>query len=178
MIAPPNNKHHNIPDISPTTNNQSSPPDSNNNITNKDTDGKSVDKEEVEKEIGMREETFEEEHHKQHALKDFKKGPWLDPGNKSYGWGKHHQHIYATTHVITHELTNLEELESAFVTLADDKPANYKEVMNLINAEKWRASMEEEYETIMGYCMWKLIKQPLNVNIGDHDGHTESSEII
>jgi len=37
--------------------------------------------------------------------------------------------------------------------------------MSLINAEKWKASMEEEYETLMGYCTWKLFEQPPNVNI-------------
>jgi len=85
VIAPPNDEHHNIPKISPSTNDQSSPPNSDNNITDEDTDGKSVDKAEVEKEIGLREATVEEEHREQYAPKDFEKGPWLNPDNQLYG---------------------------------------------------------------------------------------------
>ena len=165
MITPSNNEHHNIPKSSLSTHNEISLPDSNNNIANEDTNERSVDEAEIEKEIGLGEATAEEEHHEQHAPKDFKKGPWLDPENQLYGWGKHHQHIYAATNAIAHRLTDLEQLESAFVVLANDEPANYKEAINSINAEKWRASMEEEYKTLMGYCTWKLIEQPPNVNI-------------
>ena len=66
---------------------------------------------------------------------------------------------------MAHGFANLEHIESAFVTLADDEPANYKEAMNSPNASKWQESMNEEFETLNKYQTWYLVDRPSGINI-------------
>ena len=100
-----------------------------------------------------------------HAPKDFEKGPWLDPSNQSYGRGRRHMGIYAAVNAMAHGLANLEHIESAFVTLADDEPANYREATNSPNAAKWQESMNDEFDSLKKYQTWYLVDKPPNVNI-------------
>jgi Reverse transcriptase (RNA-dependent DNA polymerase) len=62
-------------------------------------------------------------------------------------------------------LADLEITESAFVTLADDEPGSYKEAMSSVNAKYWEPSCHVEYDTLMGYHTWTLVKRPPNTNI-------------
>ena len=61
--------------------------------------------------------------------------------------------------------TNLEEVETTLVTLAEDEPENYKEAMTSPNTEKWKSACTKEYNTLMGYHTWTLIERPPNTNI-------------
>ena len=114
----------------------------------------------------------EGEHHKEgyeevpdHAPKEFAMGPWLDPNNNSHGCGKCHQAIYTAIDAIAQGKADLEQTESAFVVLADDEPANYRETINSPDSDKWKESMKKEYSTLMGYNTWELVEKPLNTNI-------------
>jgi hypothetical protein len=99
------------------------------------------------------------------APKDFEKGPWLDPNNQSYGRWMHQKAMYVEMSALAHGHTNLEDVETALVVLADDEPANYRDAIRSPNAEKWKDSMDAEYETLMGYRTWNLVERPHNVNI-------------
>ena len=101
----------------------------------------------------------------EHAPKEFKNGPWLDPNNKSHGRGKRHKGVYAAINTMAHGLANLEHIELALVTLTEDEPANYREAMRSPDADKWKISMKNEYDTLMGYQTWELIERPPNTNI-------------
>ena len=114
----------------------------------------------------------EGEHHKEgyeevpdHTPKEFATGLWLDPSNDSHGRGKCHQAIYAAIDAVAQGEVDLEHTESAFVVLADDKPANYQEAINSPDSEWWKASMKKEYETLTGYNTWELVEKPPNTNI-------------
>ena len=100
-----------------------------------------------------------------HPPKDFEWGPWLDLSNFSYRCRKWHQALQAEVAALAYGIADLKQTESSFVTLAEDKPANYKEAMASINAAEWRAACQNEYETLQGYHTWKLVKRPLNTNI-------------
>ena len=73
----------------------------------------------------------------------------------------------ATTELITlaNGKTNLEQVETALVTLAEDEPENFKEAMASLDAEKWKSACAEEYDTLMGYHTWTLVEKPPNTNI-------------
>ena len=101
----------------------------------------------------------------EYAPRDFEKGPWLDPNNKLHGWGKWHQDIYTAINVMAHGLADLEHVESAFIMLAEDEPVNYKEAMDSPNANKWKVSMNNKCDTLMGYHTWELIERPPDTNI-------------
>ena len=60
--------------------------------------------------------------------------------------------------------TNLKQIETALVTLAEDKPENYKEAMASPDAEKWKSACTKEYDTLMGYHTWTLVEKPPNTN--------------
>ena len=114
----------------------------------------------------------EGEHHKEgyeevpdHTPKEFAMGAWLDPSNDSHGHGKRHQAIYTAIDVVAQGEANLEHTESAFVVLADDELANYREAINSPDSEQWKASMKKEYNTLMGYNTWELVEKPPNTNI-------------
>ena len=100
-----------------------------------------------------------------HAPKEFAMGPWLDPSNDSHGCSKHHQAIYAAINAVAQGEADLEHMESVFVVLADDEPANYQEATNSPDSERWKASMKKEYNTLMEYNTWELVEKPPNINI-------------
>ena len=103
------------------------------------------------------------------ALKDFITGPWIDPENIQYGRGKRHQALFALVKSLAIGTADLESLESAFVVLAEDEPANYKDAMNSPNADKWREACRQEYDLLMGYGTWDLITAPKDTNVvGSH----------
>ena len=66
---------------------------------------------------------------------------------------------------MAHGLAELEHIESAYITLAEDEPANYKEAMDSPNTDKWKVSMNNEYDMLMGYHTWEFIERPPNTNI-------------
>ena len=66
---------------------------------------------------------------------------------------------------MTATTNKLSDPKHVFIVLAEDEPNNYKDAMSSPNSQKWRSSCEEEYDTLMGYHTWKLIKRPLNINI-------------
>jgi Integrase core domain len=90
------------------------------------------------------------------ALTDFSRGPWMDPLNVEYGRGRIHTLLSEAT-AIAHGERDLEEMETAFVVLASDEPANYKEAMSSTNAEEWKKAFQAEYDTLMGYQTWTLV---------------------
>ena len=69
------------------------------------------------------------------------------------------------TVALAHGLTNLESIESAFVVLAEDEPSTYQDAMKSPNLEKWMEACCLEYEMIMGYGAWDLVKRPPEVNV-------------
>ena len=69
------------------------------------------------------------------APKDFEKGPWTDPSNVQYGQGKCHQALFRMVKSLSNTSTDLENIEAAFITLTDNEPSNYKEVMHSHNAD-------------------------------------------
>ena len=101
----------------------------------------------------------------QHAPKDFEHGPWLDPNNDSYGRGRRHHALYAATDAIVNGMADLEQVETALITLEQDEPTNYREATRSIDAKKWQESMREEYDTLTGYHTWTLVPRPANTNI-------------
>ena len=60
---------------------------------------------------------------------------------------------------------DLETLESAFVVLVEDEPANYKDAMNSPNADKWKEACRQEYDLLMGYGTWDLVTAPKDTNV-------------
>ena len=103
------------------------------------------------------------------APQDFEHGPWLDPADETYGRGRRHQAAAAELIALANGETNLEEVETALVTLAEDEPENCKEAMTSPDAEKWKAACTKEYNTLMGYHTWTLVERPPNTNIiGSH----------
>ena len=97
--------------------------------------------------------------------------PWLWerpmalPSQSSLWVRKRHQALLAGLSNMAHGLTDLEKTEVTLVVLAEDEPTNYREAMQSSNALKWRKSFEEEYETLLGYHTWNLVKRPPNINI-------------
>ena len=72
------------------------------------------------------------------APQDFKHGPWLDPADETYSRGRRCQAAAAAELIaLVNGETNLEEVETVLVTLAEDEPENYKEAMTSPDAEKW-----------------------------------------
>ena len=103
------------------------------------------------------------------APQDFEHGPWLDPADETYGRGRRRQAATTELIALANGETNLEQVETALVTLAEDEPENYKEAMASPDAEKWRSACTEEYDTLMGYHTWTLVEKPPNTNIiGSH----------
>jgi hypothetical protein len=110
------------------------------------------------------------------APKDFKKGPWLDPNNQSYGRGMRRRAMYVEMSALAHGHTNLEDAETAFVVLADDEPANYHDATRSPNTERWRDSMNVEYETLMGYRTGTSSRDPPMSTSSEIDGYIGSKE--
>ena len=92
------------------------------------------------------------------APKDFEQGAWLNPDNSAYGRGKRTETSQVETAAMAHRDTNLEYTESIFIVLAKDEPNTYNDAMNSPNAEEWKPSCQAEYDTLMGYHTWELIK--------------------
>ena len=73
--------------------------------------------------------------------------------------------LYAEVVALAHGTSSLEETESAFVVLAEDEPDHYRDAMNSPEADKWKDACKEEYDTLMGYRTWTLVKRPAGINI-------------
>ena len=99
------------------------------------------------------------------APQDFEHGPWLDPADETYGRGRRCQAAAAELIALVNGETNLEEVKTVLVTLAEDEPENYKEAMTSPDAEKWKSACAEEYNMLMGYYIWTLVERPPNTNI-------------
>ena len=99
------------------------------------------------------------------APQEFEKGEWLDPSDTTYGKGKHHQALLSDAYIISEDSLNAQTPETAFVILAEDKPANFKEAMKSDNHAEWMKACQAEYETLMGYRTWDLVPKPLKTNI-------------
>ena len=103
------------------------------------------------------------------APEDFKHGPWLDPDDEAYGRGKRRQVMVPELAALANGENNLENVETALVTLAEDEPESYREAMQSTNAEKWKLACNKEYNTLMGYHTWTLVERLPNTNIvGSH----------
>ena len=89
----------------------------------------------------------------------------MDPKNVQYGHGKQHQALFALVKSLAIGTADLEALESAFVVLAEDEPANYKDAMNSPNADKWKEVCKQEYDLLMGYGTWDLVTALKDTNI-------------
>ena len=85
------------------------------------------------------------------APQEFEKGEWLDPSDTTHGKGKCHQAHFSDAHIISEDSLDPQTPETAFVILAEDKPANFKEAMKSDNHTEWMKACQAEYETLMGY---------------------------
>ena len=83
----------------------------------------------------------------------------------TYGKGKHHQALLSNPYIISEDSLNAQTPETAFVILAEDKPANFKEAMKSDNCADWMKACQAKYETLMGYQTWDLVPKPLKTNI-------------
>ena len=119
----------------------------------------------VQMEEKMQDELQEEESEEEITPKDFMGGPWMDPLNVKYGRGRCHTALLAGVQSVTEGSRSLENTEMAMVVLAKDEPANYSEAMSSRDAEQWKRACEAEYEILGGYCTWKLVDRPPNINI-------------
>ena len=99
------------------------------------------------------------------APEDFEYGPWLDPDDEAYGRGKRCQVMVMELVALANGENNLKNVETMLVTLAEDDPESYREAMQSPNTEKWKSACNEEYNTLMGYHTWTLVKRPPNTNI-------------
>ena len=99
------------------------------------------------------------------APKEFSTGTWLDPENMGYGRGKRHQALFAYMKCFANTTAELEMVESAFMTLAEDEPSSFKEAMNSPDHDKWMKACKDEYDLIMGYRTWDLVPVPNDVNV-------------
>ena len=97
--------------------------------------------------------------------KDFEKGPWLKPLNTTYGRGMRHKALMAEVSNIANGFSELENIESAFVVLAEDELASYRAAMNSPKAEKWQIACKNEYNVLMGYNTWTLVEKPPDINL-------------
>ena len=59
----------------------------------------------------------------------------------------------------------VEEVEAAYVLLAEDEPDTYQDTMLSENASKWREACKVEYDTLIGYHTWTLVEAPPDTNI-------------
>jgi Reverse transcriptase (RNA-dependent DNA polymerase) len=123
--------------------------------------GDEEDRQSEEREAEVNQEESSEE---EAAPKDFSRGPWMDPSNVEYGRGRRHA-LLSEAAAMAHGERDLEEMETAFVVLANDEPASYKEVMSSENAGEWRRACQAEYDTLMGYQTWTLVEKPSDVNV-------------
>ena len=85
------------------------------------------------------------------APQEFEKGEWLDPSDTTYGKGKHHQAHFSDAHIISEDSLDAQTPETAFVILAEDELANFKEAMKSDNHAEWMKVCQAKYETLMGY---------------------------
>ena len=99
------------------------------------------------------------------APQEFEKGGWLDPSDTAYGKGKRHQALLSDAYTLTENTFESQTHETAFVVLAEDEPASYKEAMKSENAEHWKKACQAEYETLLGYRTWDLVPRPPKTNI-------------
>ena len=117
---------------------------------------------EAEEEVPIR-EGYEEV--PEQAPQEFEKGGWLDPSDTAYGKGKRRQALLSDAYTLTENISELQNHETAFVVLAEDEPANYKEAMKSEDAEHWKKACQAEYKTLMGYRTWDLVPRPPKTNI-------------
>ena len=99
------------------------------------------------------------------APKDFERDPWMDPTSQTYRCVKRHHALHVEVTAMAHRLLDLEQIERAFVTLAEDEPPSYKDTMASVNADGWKSACDAEYEILMGYHTWDLVEKPADVNI-------------
>ena len=71
------------------------------------------------------------------APQEFEKGSWLDLSDTAYGKGKHHQALFSNAYITSESSLDNQTPETAFVTLAEDEPANFKEPMKSDNSTEW-----------------------------------------
>ena len=87
----------------------------------------------------------------------------------TYGKGKHHQALLSNAYILSKDSLDAQTPETAFVILAEDEPANFKEAMKSDNSAEWMKACQAEYETLIGYRTWDLVPKPLKTNIiGSH----------
>ena len=82
------------------------------------------------------------------APQEFEKGEWLDPSDMTYGKGKRHQALLSDAYIILEESLNAQTPETAFVILAEDEPANFKEAMKSDSCAEWMKACQAEYELL------------------------------
>ena len=58
-------------------------------------------------------------------------------GITTYGKGKRHQALFSDAYIISEDSLDAQTPETAFVILAEDKPANFKEAMKSDNHAEW-----------------------------------------
>ena len=100
-----------------------------------------------------------------YAPHDFERGEWLDPMNTSYGKGKQNLKAMYLGIIVIEESCCRHKHEHAYVSLADNKLANYREAMTFKNANEWKEACKTEYEMLESYGTWTLVTRPLNVNV-------------
>ena len=98
------------------------------------------------------------------APQEFEKGEWLDPSDMTYGKGKCHQALLSNAYIISEDSLDAQTPETAFVILAEDKLANFKEAMKSNNHAEWMKACQAEYKTLIGYRTWDLVPKPLKTN--------------
>ena len=99
------------------------------------------------------------------APQEFEKGRCLDPSDTAYGKGKCHQALFSDAYTISESSLDKQTPEAAFVILAEDELANFKEAMKSDNSTEWMKACWAKYETLMGYQTWSLVPRPLKTNI-------------
>ena len=75
----------------------------------------------------------------------------MDPSDMTYGKGKHHQALLSNAYIISKDSLDAQTPETAFVILAEDELANFKEPMKSDNCAEWMKVCQAKYETLMGY---------------------------
>lgn len=107
-----------------------------------------------------------EEDEDYYAPKDFERGSWLNPESDQYGRGRQHKALFTEVAALAHGTSALESIESAFITLAEDEPANYHEVMISPDVSKWKEACKQEYNTLLSYHTWTLVERQTLSEVG------------
>ena len=83
----------------------------------------------------------------------------------TYGQGKCIQALYSEILAFSHGTMSLEHTEQVLVKLAEDEPASYTEAIKSPDADEWKKACQAEYENLMSYNTWSLVKRPTHINI-------------